>query len=82
MAVKFELGIRVRDRVVRYTGIIDARAEYLNGCNRYSVQAPIDKEGNIPIGYWFDENILDRVGNSRIEHKPVDTGGPMTIRVR
>ncbi|MGR3179803.1 MAG: hypothetical protein ACUZ8E_17325 [Candidatus Anammoxibacter sp.] len=78
---KYDLGIRVRDRVTGTEGIIDMRTEYLNGCIRYSVQpkAKTPNPEKMPESYWFDENQIEFVDNG-LNDNPVRkrlTGGPV-----
>ena len=79
---KYSLGIKVRDRVTLAEGIIDMRAEFLNGCIRYSVQPQTDKPNadKRPESYWIDEAQLEYVDEGINEEKPVEkskTGGPV-----
>lgn len=77
---KFRLGDRVKDRVTGYKGIIDMRGQCLNGCVRYSIQAPVsEKDGAMPTGYWIDEAQLEFV-DAGLNDNPVPqspTGGPV-----
>ncbi len=78
---KFELGIKARDRVSGIEGILDMRAQHLNGCLRYSLQpraeTPNPKE--MPSSYWVDQQQLEKIGEG-LNENPVpqgDTGGPV-----
>ena len=73
---KFELGIEAKDMVTQLCGIIDARAEWLNGCLRYSIQPPIKSgERKAPDSFWIDEGQLRVVGEG-FAQQPKRTGGP------
>lgn len=77
---KYPLGIRARDRVTNQTGILDMRAEYLNGCIRYSLQPPVPENDPTkrPDGYWVDEQQLEKLDDG-LNEKPITkkkTGGP------
>ena len=51
-----ELGDRVKDRITGYTGIVNTKSEYLNGCRRFGVQSEkVDKDGRVPDSIYFDE---------------------------
>jgi len=83
---KFALGIKARDRVTGQEGILDMRAEYLNGCIRYSLQPQIKPGDNEkrPDSYWIDEQQLEKVDDG-INDKPViksTTGGPVESSAR
>lgn len=75
---KFNLGDEVKSTITGFKGIIDARSEHYNGCKRYSVQPPVDKDGKMMDGYWCDEQSLELITSSKIKHKEVKTGGPQT----
>jgi len=77
---EFPMGVRVKDRVTLAEGIVDMRAQYLNGCIRYSVQPQVDKPNadKRPESYWIDEAQLEYVDEG-LNAKPVKqspTGGP------
>ena len=55
---KFELGETVKDIVTDFKGVIVARTQYLTGCNRYSLQSKVLKDGKPAEWVMFDENQL------------------------
>jgi len=62
--VKFEheLGVKAKDKITGFKGVITARVEFLTGCNRYCVQ-PTTLQDNQPIeGIYFDEEQLQLIG--------------------
>jgi len=72
------LGDIVIDTVSGFKGVAVARHHYLQGCDRITVQPPIDKDGKLPEGQTFDEPLLQilmagKVKRSTDEVKP---GGP------
>lgn len=74
----FELGKVGQCTVTGFEGIITARTDWLNGCVRYGLQPPVDKDGKVPEAYWVDHDQLKYVEHSSKEvtlGKP--TGGPM-----
>jgi len=73
----YPLGAKARDKITGFTGIIDAEARWINGCNKYSLQPPVDKEGKVPVSYWFDELNIEILELPKIKDKKVATGGPM-----
>jgi hypothetical protein len=55
--MSIQIGDKVRDAVTGFTGIVVARAEWLNGCVRLVVQSQaLDKDGNPTEGQNFDED--------------------------
>lgn len=54
-----ELGDRVEDRISKFSGVVIAKSEYLNGCRRFAVQPEkLTKEGAMSKDEWFDEPSL------------------------
>ncbi len=69
------LGSKVKDRITGFQGIATSRIEYLNGCVQYCVKPPVDKDGKIVDGEWFDDAQLTVVGKGVSVEKELD-GGP------
>lgn len=71
------LGDKVKDSVSGFTGIAISKHIYLQGCDRVSIQPPIDKEGKLPEIQSFDEPqvivIKSKVAKKKKGEKP---GGP------
>ena len=55
---KVNLGQVVKDTLSRYTGIADARTEWLNGCVRIRVISRELQDGK-PVDEWFDADQLE-----------------------
>ena len=72
------LGDEVKDTITGYRGIAIARHTYLQGCDRISIQPPIDKEGKMPESLTFDEPQLEVVKAAKIKRTAPkkDPGGP------
>lgn len=70
-----ELGTKAKSNISGFKGMVTSRAEHLNGCNRYWVVPPIDKEGKLPEGHWFDEAELEHVEKPSLKRKNNDRGG-------
>lgn len=61
--------------------MVTARSEHLNGCNRYWVAPPVDKDGKMCDGAWFDEGEIVVVEAPTLERKNNDRGGfPSSIK--
>lgn len=56
-----QLGLAGKDKVTGFEGIITARAQYLTGCDQYSLQPPA-KDGDVKAGQWFDEYRIEIIG--------------------
>jgi len=59
---KICLGCEVVDIVTGFKGIIDARVEYLYGCNKWSIMPKAGKDGKVGDTYWVDEGRVRYVG--------------------
>jgi hypothetical protein len=77
-----KLGATYKDKVTGFKGVAMALTEYLSGCDRVSLQPPMDKDGKIPEWQNFDVTQVTAVGKKVIELvKPepkskVKPGGP------
>jgi len=70
------LGDEVKDKVTGFKGVAVVRHTYLQGCDRISVQPPIDKEGKHPDAVAFDEPQLEVLKTKKIKQGQKITGGP------
>lgn len=76
------LGDKVKDNVSGFQGIAVAKHSYLEGCDRFSIQPPIDKDGKLPSCEAFDEPQLKviKAGEITVEYskrmKTKKPGGP------
>lgn len=77
--MKVKLGKRYRDTVSGYVGIAVCRTEWMNGCNRASLQAPVDKEGKLPDIQTFDEVQLEIIAEG-VPSKRKASAGPRADR--
>lgn len=73
---KFLNGSNLRSKVSGFSGRVTARANYLYGCNRYFLSPPVNKDGGLPDGYWFDEPELELIDSSLVEGDDSENGGP------
>lgn len=77
MEFQHKLGAKAFDWVTGLRGVITARAEHLHGCNRYWIQPPVDKDGKVIEGYWFDEAQIRIEEEPKAERVESNRGGPM-----
>lgn len=54
-----EPGSKVRHTVTGFKGTATGRAVYLSGCVSVLVKPPVDKDGKLLDGAWFDEVELE-----------------------
>ena len=53
-----QLGDRVKDKISGFTGIVNARVNYLNGCTRCGVASEETHDGKLIEDMYFDETQL------------------------
>ena len=52
-----DIGIKVKDVITGFEGIVTARCTYITGCDQFLVQ-PETKDGAFVESRWFDDNRL------------------------
>jgi len=70
-----KLGDFVKDTISGFKGIAVSKHSYLQGCDRISVQPPIDKNGKHPESVTFDEPQLKVIKKQKISAGQRITGG-------
>lgn len=73
---KINLGDEVRDPITGFKGICVCRTEWISGCARVGVQAPMGKDGKVPDAMHFDEPMLEVVKAAKVKSATTDRGGP------
>lgn len=76
-----KLGQKVRDRVTGLEGIAYGRSTWLFGCDRITIQPPVDKDGKVPDAWSCDEPQVEVIDEAVIsEQSPAQrkVGGPMS----
>ena len=71
-----ELGVRVRDLITGFSGIVTGVCSYISGCHQALVVPPVDKDGKMVDGLWFDIQRLEVVTGDRIVLNNGLTPGP------
>lgn len=56
-------GAEAKDKVTGFKGIITGRSIWMYGCDQYCLTPPVDKDGKMVDGKWFDEARIEVVGN-------------------
>lgn len=72
---RLNLGDKVMSNITGFIGLVTSAATHLNGCDRYWVQPPVDKEGKQREGSWFDDGELVVLEDGVVEAKNQDRGG-------
>jgi len=65
-----KFGKKARDKVTGLVGIITGKTVWMYGCNQYCIVPPVDKEGKVVDGSWFDEGRIEIIEDA-IEPKDV-----------
>lgn len=67
------LGYNYRDKVTKFEGVAESMSIDLYGCIQFGLRPPINKEGKLDEGRWFDVTRLERTGkrDSRVMELPV-----------
>lgn len=73
------LGLKVRDRVTYFEGIVSSISFDLYGCVQAAVSPPVDKEGKLPDGRWFDIHRLVSIDADRVMPVPLFGATPPTF---
>jgi hypothetical protein len=50
-----KLGIRVKDKITGFSGVVSGFVTYLSGCNQALVILEVGKDGTFKDGQWFDD---------------------------
>ena len=70
------LGDEVKDKVTGFRGIAVTRHMFIAGCDRITVQPPVDKEKKMPDAQTFDEPMLEIIKRAKVDSAPRNVGGP------
>lgn len=71
------LGLKAKDKITGFEGILTGRAQYLYGCDQYCIVPPA-RDGKVGEVQWFDEGRIEITGKG-ISPKDVQVqkpGGP------
>lgn len=65
--MKFEFGVKAKDVITGYSGVVAGHTTYISGCARVLLVPPVNADGKLIDGEWFDEQRLVAVeGGERI----------------
>lgn len=70
-ALKY-LGTQQRDVVTGFAGVVTSVCFDINGCIQAALKPPMDKEGKVPDGLWFDLDRLRQNGKAVMKPFPYD----------
>ena len=56
---EIKLGMKVRDVVTKFTGIVTGVVTYLTDCKQALIVPPVGKDGKLQDGAWIDMQRLE-----------------------
>jgi len=71
-----KLGLKAKDKITGFEGIITGRAQYLTGCNQAVLVPTVDDKGLVRGGEWFDEARLEIIGEGFTPAEVSSTANP------
>lgn len=74
---KIHMRDKVKDTVTGFEGVVIGRTEWLNGCIRYAIQAPVTADGKLPEAEWIDDQQLEVTEPYNKPEATPPRGGPM-----
>ena len=70
---EIKLGMKVKDKITGFTGIVVSYSKHMNGCDRAWIQPPVDKDGKNIDGAWFDVVTLEVINEKLCQKTPKET---------
>lgn len=64
------LGLKVRDKITGFSGVVESVCYDLYGCIQAAVKPPVNDKGEIVDGRWFDVSRLDVTDQTRVMPVP------------
>lgn len=63
---RFQLGVKLRDRITGFEGRATASCAYITGCDQYLIQPQTKEDGSWVDARWFDDNRLELVDSTAV----------------
>lgn len=70
------LGMKVKDRVTGFTGIVESVSFDLYGCVQVVLRPAVSKEGKPGEGHWFDAKRIEVLGKTPVMAPPAFAAMP------
>ncbi len=79
---KLELGVKAKDKITGFEGIVIGKTEWLTGCDQVILKAPVKKDGTVSSGEWVDVGVAEVTGDGILPKEVQDEkpGGPRKDR--
>tara|TARA_R110000850_G_scaffold277151_1_gene424868 strand:- start:58095 stop:58349 length:255 start_codon:yes stop_codon:yes gene_type:complete len=69
------LGVRAKDKITGFTGIVMGKAEWLTGCDQVALKPPVSSDGSMRDASWFDIGAVEYIDEG-INAKEVASNKP------
>jgi hypothetical protein len=79
-APEIEFEREYRDRITGFTGKCTGFTSYISGCDQVLIVPPVDKDGKLSPGLWFDDDRLIDVELEQKAKRSSSKGGPQQDR--
>lgn len=66
MAREITLGVKARDVITGFEGVVTGHCRHLTGCDTYGLTPPA-KDGKIEAPSWFDENRIEVLAEAPVK---------------
>ena len=60
----YQLGLKAKDTITGFTGILTAHVDYITGCDQYLLAPPVDSDGKHVEALYFDSSRLIIIDNA------------------
>lgn len=77
------LGVRAKDPITTYEGVVTGRALHINGCVRVALQGKHNQKTDkkFDVGVWFAEPQVTVLDKPKATVGSRDTGGPAPLKI-
>lgn len=71
------LGVKVKDKITGFEGIVTGRVEYLTGCDQVLVKPRTEDVTKMPEGSWLDVNRCEVIADDEVKLDTSKDSGAM-----
>jgi len=76
MSKKVELGDEVECKITGFKGVINGQSQWLTGCDKVSVQSPLQQDGKYGESLWLDAAAVKIIKKGKVKPEHVQESGP------
>ena len=70
------MGMKARDRITGFAGIVTGQVSYITGCNQILLSPSVDEKGGARSAEWFDSQRVEQIGTEQIILDNSQANGP------